>query len=131
EPDRTAIANDPHASAASDRDETAATSSPGSTTATPRFGPPAAKGEVGTLGPYRVLKELGKGGMGAVYLALDTRLDRKLAMKVMLPAFAADLDAKGRFLREARAAARITHDNVVIVHEADERDGVPYIAMQL
>jgi serine/threonine protein kinase len=95
------------------------------------FGPPAAAGEVGTLGPYRVLKALGKGGMGAVYLAVDTRLDRKLALKVMLPEFAADRDAKGRFLREARAAAKVAHDNVVTVYEADERDGVPYITMQL
>ena len=69
--------------------------------------------------------------MGAVYLALDTRLDRKLALKVMLPQFAADPAAKERFLREARAAAGISHDNVVTVFEADERDGVPYIAMQL
>jgi serine/threonine protein kinase len=95
------------------------------------FGPPAAAGEVGVLGPYRVLKALGKGGMGAVYLAVDTRLDRKLALKVMLPEFTTDRDAKGRFLREARAAAKIAHDNVVTVYEADERDGVPYITMQL
>ena len=132
DPSRTAAAHDPHSSAASDRDETAPASPPPPTGApdAPRFGPPVVAGEVGVLGPYRVLKQLGAGGMGAVYLALDTRLDRKLALKVMLPAFAADADAKGRFLREARAAAQISHDNVVIVHEADERDGVPYIAMQ-
>ena len=100
-------------------------------TAAPRFGPPAAAGEVGTLGPYRVLKELGRGGMGAVYLALDTRLNRKLALKVMLPEFAANRSAKERFLREARAVAQISHDNVVTMYEADERYGVPYIAMQL
>jgi serine/threonine protein kinase len=94
------------------------------------FGPPAASGEVGTLGPYRVLKELGKGGMGAVYLAIDTRLEREIALKVMLPAFAADSGAKERFLREAKAVAKVSHDNVVTVFEADERDGVPYIAMQ-
>jgi serine/threonine protein kinase len=69
--------------------------------------------------------------MGVVYLAIDCRLDRKLALKVMLPRFAANAAAKERFLREARAAAKISHDNVVIVHEADEREGVPYIAMQL
>ena len=68
--------------------------------------------------------------MGAAYAALDTRLDRQLALKVMLPEFAADRDAKERFLREARAAAKITHDNVVTVYQADERQGVPYIAMQ-
>jgi serine/threonine protein kinase len=68
--------------------------------------------------------------MGAVYAALDTRLDRKLALKVMLPQFAANHAARERFLREARAAAKISHDNVVTIYEADERDGVPYIAMQ-
>jgi serine/threonine protein kinase len=125
DPLHSTAAYDSHASAPSPRDETAPVDAPA-----PRFGPPAVAGEVGTLGPYRVLKKLGKGGMGAVYLALDSRLERQLALKVMLPEFAADLDAKGRFLREARAAAKITHDNVVIVHEADERDGVPYIAMQ-
>ena len=118
------------ASVGSDADETAA--SPRHTGDWPKtaFAPPAAPGEVGTLGPYRVLKELGAGGMGAVYLALDTRLNRKLALKVMLPEYAANPAAKERFLREARAAAQISHDNVVTVHEADERDGVPYIAMQ-
>ena len=130
DPSRTAAARDPNASASSDRDETASATARGTPTG-PGFGPPAADGEVGVLGPYRVLKELGKGGMGAVYAALDTRLNRKLAMKVMLPEFAADRDAKERFLREARAAAQITHDNVVTVYEADERDGVPYITMQL
>jgi serine/threonine protein kinase len=87
-------------------------------------------GEVGTLGPYRLIKELGHGGMGAVYAAIDTRLERQLALKVMLPKFAADAAAKERFLREARAAAKISHDHVVTVYEADERQGVPYIAMQ-
>src|SRR4051812_42650404 len=129
DPIRTAAApQDQQPSAASDRDETARASGPPSgTPSAPRFAPPAASGEVGTLGPYRVVKELGKGGMGAVYLALDTRLDRKLALKVMLPEFAADRDAKERFLREAKAAAKISHDNVVTVFEADEREGIPYI----
>lgn len=94
------------------------------------FGPPATAGEIGTLGPYRVIKLLGRGGMGAVYAAIDTRLDRRLALKVMHPEFAADPAARERFLREARAAAQVNHDNVVTVYEADERDGVPYIAMQ-
>src|SRR4051812_46566102 len=96
----------------------------------PTFGPPSAPGEVGTLGPYRVVKQLGQGGMGAVYAAVDTRLNRKLALKVMLPQFAANPAARERFLREARAAAQITHDNVVTVYDSDERGGVPYIAMQ-
>ncbi len=95
------------------------------------FGPPTAAGEVGTLGPYRIMQELGRGNMGAVFLALDTRLDRSLALKVMRPEFAADAEGRVRFLREAKSAARIDHDNVVTVYEADEREGVPYIAMQL
>jgi serine/threonine protein kinase/TPR repeat protein len=100
---------------------------PGAAAAAP-FGPPAADGEVGTLGPYRVLRPLGKGGMGVVYLATDTRLERELALKVMLPEVAADAASRERFLREARATAKVSHDNVVSVFEADER-GVPYIAM--
>jgi serine/threonine protein kinase len=97
----------------------------------PAFGPPARPGDVGILGPYRIVDRLGRGNMGAVYAAIDTRLNRKLALKVMLPEFAADAESRVRFLREARAAAQITHDNVVTVYEADERDGVTYIAMQL
>ena len=131
EPSRTAaVSQDQPASAAAGTDETAPVTSRAGDSAVPHFGPPTGAGEVGTLGPYRVLKQLGAGGMGAVYLALDTRLDRKLAFKVMLPEFAADKSAKERFLREARAAAKISHDNVVTVFEADEREGVPYIAMQ-
>ncbi len=119
-------------SARSDRDETgpAAHVSASGATAGLGFGPPAAAGEVGTLGPYRLVKELGKGGMGAVYATLDTRLERRLALKVMLPQFAADEAAKERFLREGRAAAKIKHDNVVTIYEADVRQGVPYIAME-
>ena len=121
---------DPYASTSRDRDATIS-SPPRDDSSTATFGPPAEADEVGTLGPYRVLKQLGAGGMGAVYLALDARLDRKLALKVMLPEFAADTAAKERFLREAKAVAKISHDNVVTVFEADVRDGVPYIAMQL
>jgi serine/threonine protein kinase len=124
-PPTVASRQNPLASAAGGADETTP-QRPGR----PTFGPPGVPGEVGTLGPYRVIKELGKGGMGAVYAALDTRLDRRLALKVMLPEYAADAGARERFLREARAAARIKHDNVVVVYEADERDGVPYIAME-
>ncbi len=96
----------------------------------PIFAPPDQPDEIGRLGPYRVVKELGRGGMGIVYSAIDTRLERKVALKVMLGGGSTGT-ARERFLREARAAACITHDNVVTIYEADERDGVPYIAMQL
>jgi serine/threonine protein kinase len=95
-----------------------------------KFAPPSATGEIGMLGSYRIVKELGKGGMGVVYLAHDTRLNRKVALKVLLPKHSADRAAKERFLREARAAAQLTHDHIVTIYEADERDGMPFIAMQ-
>jgi serine/threonine protein kinase len=118
------------ASVGSDADDTLAGPRHSPPPPAPVFGPPVAPGEVGALGPYRIVRLLGRGGMGAGYAALDTRLQRKLALKVMLPAFTANPVAKERFLREARAAAQVSHDNVVTVYEADERDGVPYIAMQ-
>jgi len=94
------------------------------------FEPPIEPNEVGVLGPYRIISELGRGGMGAVYAAIDTRLDRKIAIKVMLPQYAANASAKERFLREARAAAKVKHIHVVTIYEADERKGIPYIAME-
>jgi serine/threonine protein kinase len=95
------------------------------------FEPPAAPGEIGILGPYRIVTELGRGGMGTVYMALDTRLDRQVALKVILPHYSADAAARRRFLREARTAAQVVHDNVITVYESDEHHGVSYIAMQL
>ncbi|MFO0802286.1 MAG: protein kinase [Gemmataceae bacterium] len=97
---------------------------------TPRFAAPSHDGDIGRLGKYRIQKELGRGGMGAVYLAFDERLQRKVALKVMLPRAAANDTARERFLREARAAAQISSDHVVNIFEADEIDGTPYIALQ-
>jgi len=73
---------------------------------------PETADELGRLGSYRVLKVLGKGGMGMVFHAEDLHLQRPVALKVMLPSMAADPLAKERFLREARAAAAIRHDHV-------------------
>ncbi|WP_020472738.1 protein kinase domain-containing protein [Zavarzinella formosa] len=94
------------------------------------FGPPKQPDELGTHGRYRVLKQLGMGGMGAVFLAFDESLDRKVALKVMLPNQAAQPLAKERFLREARAAARVKSDHVVTLHEVGEANGIPFIAME-
>lgn len=91
---------------------------------------PRAKDELGRLGSFRVLKELGRGGMGCVLLAEDTGLERQVALKVMLPRFAQDEKARTRFLREARAAGKLHHDNVVSIHQVGEANGVPYIAME-
>ena len=87
--------------------------------------------EIGRLGPFRVLHVLGKGGMGMVFLAHDPRLDRQVALKVMLPRFAANETAKLRFLREARTAARVKSDHIVHIYEVEESRGVPYLAMEL
>ncbi|MBL8794192.1 MAG: protein kinase [Planctomycetia bacterium] len=93
--------------------------------------PPQAADEMGRLGPYRVLKLLGQGGMGMVFLAEDPKLQRTVALKVMLPAVAVNATAKERFLREARATAAIEHDHIVTIHQVDEDRGMPFLAMQL
>src|SRR4029077_20611447 len=81
------------------------------------------------LGPYRVLKVLGAGGMGVVYQAEDPHLQRLVALKAMLPRPAASASARERFLREARAAAAIEHDYIVHIYQVGEDRGVPFIAM--
>lgn len=92
--------------------------------------PPQDPGELGRLGHYRVLKVLGKGGMGIVFMAEDTRLHRIVALKVMLPAIAKKEIARDRFLREAQATAKIEHDHIVTIYEVNEDNGVPFLAMQ-
>ncbi|MBM3982919.1 MAG: hypothetical protein FJ304_22135 [Planctomycetes bacterium] len=96
----------------------------------PQFAPPAHAGELGTFGRYRVLQKLGQGGMGAVYLAYDSTLERKVALKVMLGGSAADPEARERFLREARAVAKVKSDHVVTIFDVGEQDGTPFIAME-
>src|SRR5262249_36762611 len=93
--------------------------------------PPQAAGELGRLGPYRVIQILGQGGMGMVFLAEDLGVERRVALKVTLPKIAADPIAKARFLREAKLAASIEHDHVVTIHQVGEDNGVPFLAMQL
>jgi eukaryotic-like serine/threonine-protein kinase len=106
------------------------TGSPGTIEELPFLSPSQAPDELGRLGHYRVLKKLGRGGMGQVLLAEDTQLLRRVALKVMLPIFAADASAKDRFLREARAAAAVHHDHVVTIYQVGEENDVPFIAMQ-
>ena len=86
----------------------------------------------GRIGKFDILKPLGKGAMGMVYLARDTRLDRDVALKVMVAGIADDPELKQRFEREAKAVAKMTHPNVVMVFDFDyHSDGSPYIAMEL
>ena len=78
---------------------------------------------------YAIERELGRGGMGAVYLARDLRLDRPVALKVLPAEFAGDSLLRERFLRETRTAASFSHPNIVPVHAVEERDGVLAFAM--
>jgi hypothetical protein len=94
------------------------------------LGPPEGAGELGRLGGYRVLRVLGSGGMGVVFLAEDPQLRRRVALKAMLPGTATPA-ARQRFLREARAAAAIEHDHIITVYQVGEDRGVPFLAMQL
>lgn len=84
-----------------------------------------------TLGGYRIERLLGEGGMGAVYLARDDRLERSLAIKTLKPQVALQPGAVERFLREARAIARVAHDNIIPILHIGEDAGMPYIAMPL
>src|SRR5262249_53868129 len=108
-----------------------------SPTATSSFHPevdfltaPQGPGEVGRLGGYRVLKVLGSGGMGVVLEAEDPTLERLVAIKVMRRR-AGDTLATPRFLREAKSAAQLKHDNIVTVHHVGEEGGVPFLVMEL
>jgi serine/threonine protein kinase len=84
-----------------------------------------------TLGLYDVHSELGRGGMAAVYLAHDLRLDRKVAIKVMLPELFMSEGMSDRFLLEARTAARLSHPNIVIIHAVSNVDELFYFVMNL
>ena len=92
--------------------------------------PPQAPGELGRLAHYRVVKVLGRGGMGIVFQAEDTRLNRTVGLKVMLPTMAKKQVAHDRFIREARATAAIEHDHIITIYEVNEDKGVPYLSMQ-
>ncbi len=94
------------------------------------LGPSQGPDEIGRLGPYRVLKVLGTGGMGVVFLAEDVLLQRRVALKSMKPSVVSG-QARERFFREARAAAAIEHEHIVSIYQVGEDRGVPYLAMQL
>jgi serine/threonine protein kinase len=93
--------------------------------------PPQCPDELGRLGAYRVLRVIGVGGMGVVYEAEEPVLERRVALKVLLPALAASVSARQRFLREARAAAKVEHERIVPIFQVGEDRGMPYLAMPL
>jgi len=86
-------------------------------------------GSIGTLGHYEILKVLGQGGFGVVFKAFDEKLHRHVAIKVMNPQMAATSPPRKRFLREARSAAAIRHENIVAVHSVEEQP-LPYLVME-
>ena len=83
-----------------------------------------------TLLHYEILEKLGEGGMGEVWLARDTRLDREVAIKVLSPEVAADPERLERFRREAKAVAALNHPNIVIIHSVEEDGDVPFFTME-
>src|ERR671924_1765764 len=87
--------------------------------------------DVGTrLGRYEIRSKIGEGGMGEVYLAQDTKLDRKLALKILPVELAANADRMRRFTQEAKAAAALNHPNIAHIYEIGESDGTHFIAME-
>ena len=76
-----------------------------------------------TVAHYRILEKIGSGGMGDVYLAEDTTLDRKVALKVLPPELADDTERRARFTREAKAVAALNHPNIVTLHSVEEAGG--------
>jgi serine/threonine protein kinase/tetratricopeptide (TPR) repeat protein len=82
------------------------------------------------LGRYEIRSKLGEGGMGEVYLAQDTKLDRKVALKVLKTELAANQDRMRRFVQEARAASALNHPNIITIHEIDETDSGHLIATE-
>jgi serine/threonine protein kinase len=95
------------------------------------LGRPQAMGELGTLGPFRILEVLGAGATGIVFRAEDSQLRRHVALKVLRPTIAASSHSRRRFLREARAAASFEHDNIVTIYQVGEDGGIPWLAMKL
>ena len=86
-----------------------------------------------TLGRYKILGELGRGAMGAVYRAVDPLIERDVAIKTLLPELPPEVmeEVRERFIREARSAGRLNHPNIVTIFDVGEQDGVAYIAMEL
>ena len=84
-----------------------------------------------TLSHYKVFEELSRGGMGIVYRAVDIKLDREVALKVLPPELVADPERKRRFVQEAKAAAALHHPHIATIFEIDEADDTTFIAMEL
>jgi Tol biopolymer transport system component/predicted Ser/Thr protein kinase len=83
-----------------------------------------------TFAHYRIEEQLGEGGMGVVYKAFDTHLDRPVAIKVLRPEAVADPERRRRFVQEAKAASALNHPNIITIYDIDTAEGVDFIAME-
>ena len=83
-----------------------------------------------TIGRYRILEKVGQGGMGVVYRAHDTLLERVVALKIISTSIEANPELRERFFREARAAGQLSHRNIITIHDLGEHEGQPYLAME-
>src|SRR5215813_7199390 len=82
------------------------------------------------LGRYEIRSKLGEGGMGEVYLACDTKLDRKVALKILPADVATDRSRMNRFVQEAKAASALNHPNIITIHEIDAAESGHFIATE-
>ncbi len=97
---------------------------------TVRLKPSNTAGSIGRLGGIEIRRVLGRGAMGIVYEGFEPALHRTVAVKVLSPELLGDVAAKDRFVREARSAAALTHENVVAIHAIGEAEDVPYLVLQ-
>src|SRR5512132_1600819 len=83
-----------------------------------------------TLSHYRIISKLGEGGMGEVYLAQDTKLDRKVALKILPEDVANDQSRMQRFIQEAKTVSALNHPNILTIHEIEQVDSIQFIATE-